>query len=117
MVHMSRREKCSCGSPIFEMVSCNGCGTSLLAATEKTDSDTSHTQLHLTKPDSSIDDFALDLVGEEDLTIEDDEETYEEYDRFALISPLSFEETGEYWINNQRDVKTAKVPGAHLIHR
>ncbi|MEL7328188.1 MAG: DEAD/DEAH box helicase, partial [Pseudomonadota bacterium] len=59
MVHMSRREKCSCGSPIFEMVSCNGCGTSLLAATEKTDSETSHSQLHLTKPDSSIDDFAL----------------------------------------------------------
>ncbi|MEZ9003421.1 DEAD/DEAH box helicase [Vibrio splendidus] len=117
MVHMSRREKCSCGSPIFEMVSCNGCGTSLLAATERTDSETSHTQLQLTKPDSSIDDFALDLVGEEDLTIEDDEETSEEYDRFALISPLSFEETGEYWINNQRDVKTAKVSGAHLINR
>ncbi|CAM3140564.1 DEAD/DEAH box helicase [Vibrio neptunius] len=117
MVHMSRRETCSCGSPVFEMVSCNGCGTSLLAATEKTDSETSHTQFHLTKPDSSVDDFALDLAGEEDLTFEGDEETADEYDRFALISPLSFEETGEYWINNQRDVKTAKVPGTHLIHR
>ncbi|MDF4386326.1 DEAD/DEAH box helicase [Vibrio parahaemolyticus] len=117
MVHMSRREKCSCGSPVFEMVSCNGCGTSLLAATEKTDPETSHTQLHLTKPDSSIDDFALDLIGEEDLSIEEDEEVSDEYARFSLISPLSFEETGEYWINNQRDVKAAKGPGSYLIHR
>lgn len=117
MVYMSRRDKCSCGSPVFEMVSCNGCGTSLLAATEIIDSETSHTQLHLTKPDSSIDDFALDIIGEEDLTNEDDEEVSNEYDRFGLISPLSFEETGEYWINNQRDVKAAKMHGSHLIHR
>ncbi|MCV5855428.1 hypothetical protein OFN53_32895, partial [Escherichia coli] len=25
--------------------------------------------------------------------------------------------TGEYWINNQRDVKAAKMHGSHLIHR
>ncbi|MCG6399330.1 DEAD/DEAH box helicase [Vibrio fluvialis] len=117
MVYMSRREKCSCGSPVFEMVSCNGCGTSLLTATEKIDSETSDTRLHLTKPDSSIDDFALDLVGEEDLSIEDDEEVFDDYSRFVLISPLRFEETGEYWINNHRDVKATEVPGAHLIHR
>ncbi|HBK7251790.1 TPA: DEAD/DEAH box helicase [Vibrio cholerae] len=118
MVSMSRRESCSCGSPMFEMVSCNGCGTSLLATNVKTAADSGDTFLHLTKPDSAIDDFALDIAGEDDdVSSYEDEEEGEQYDRFGLISPLPGDETGEYWLDNQRKATTAKSEGGFLIHR
>uniref|UniRef100_UPI003F583082 hypothetical protein n=1 Tax=Vibrio cholerae TaxID=666 RepID=UPI003F583082 len=74
--------------------------------------------MHLTKPDSAIDDFALDIAGEDDdVSSYEDEEEGEQYDRFGLISPLPGDETGEYWLDNQRKATTAKSEGGFLIHR
>ncbi|WP_193784082.1 hypothetical protein, partial [Vibrio vulnificus] len=84
---MSRRERCGCGSPVFEMTSCNGCGTSLLLADESIDKETGESVLSLTKPDSSIDDFSLDIeVDESDALLELDEEESETHARLCMMA-------------------------------
>ncbi|PMM86768.1 helicase [Vibrio breoganii] len=115
MVYMSRRDTCSCGSPVFDMASCNGCGTSLLAANEATNVETGDSRLSLIKPDSSIDDFALDIEPVETDQEEEDEE--EEHTSLCLLSESSFDETGQFWLNNEGVLTLAKPERGFAVHR
>ncbi len=114
-VYLSRRAMCDCGSPVFEMVSCNGCGSSLLVAEEKTDLETSATLLSLTKPDSSIDDFSLDIEGDDAEPVDEEEEN--SHVGKCMISAQSFSETGDYWLNNDGLLKTTKFDNAFKVNR
>lgn len=118
MVYMSRREICGCGSPIFEMTSCNGCGTSLLLADEAIEKETGNSILSLTKPESSIDDFALDIDPDDaDSFNEDDIEDADIHERTCIIADQAYDETGEYWLNNNSVLKTVAHDAAFKIHR
>ncbi|MCU8488310.1 DEAD/DEAH box helicase [Vibrio vulnificus] len=118
MVYMSRRERCGCGSPVFEMTSCNGCGTSLLLADESIDKETGESVLSLTKPDSSIDDFSLDIeVDDSDALLELDEEESETHARLCMMAEHDREETGQYWLNNEGVLKPSTHNGAFQVHR
>lgn len=116
MVYMSRRESCGCGSPIFEMTSCNGCGTSLLLADESIDKESGNSVLTLTKPDSSIDDFTLDIEADDSELFGEPEEQ-EAHSRTCILSEQPHDETGEYWLNNEGVLKTSTYKGAFNVHR
>ncbi|CAM4202224.1 DEAD/DEAH box helicase [Vibrio neonatus] len=115
MVYMSRRDTCSCGSPVFDMASCNGCGTSLLVANEATNVETGDSRLSLIKPDSSIDDFALDIEPIE--TDEEQEDEQEEHTSLCLLSESAFDETGQLWLNNQGVLTLVKPEQGFAVHR
>ncbi len=118
MVYMSRREFCGCGSPVFEMTSCSGCGTSLLLADESIEKETGNSLLSLTKPDSSIDDFALDIEVDDSESFNDtDVEEQEVHERTCILSEHSYDETGEYWLNKEGIIKTVNFDGAFKVHR
>ncbi|RIH72038.1 helicase [Vibrio splendidus] len=118
MVYMSRQEQCGCGSPIFEMTSCSGCGSSLLLADENISKESGDSVLSLTKPDSSIDDFALDIEVDDTESFDDlDTEEEDVHSRLCILSELGYEETGEYWLDNQGVLKTTNHAGAFNVHR
>ncbi|MBY6093962.1 DEAD/DEAH box helicase [Ferrimonas balearica] len=117
MVFMSRREQCTCGSPVFELVSCNGCGLSLLTAEESVHPETGDSVLSLTKPESSIDDFALDLSDDEDETYVSGElDLGSHHTRLSLLATQHYEETGRYWLNAERELKGAPFEQAFPVH-
>jgi ATP-dependent helicase YprA (DUF1998 family) len=121
MVYMSRRKSCSCGAPVFEMVSCTGCGTSLLLANAELNVSHGDTHLKLTRPDSSIDEFALDIENESyDSAGENENEEDEEddtYDSVAMLSQNSYDETGSYWLDNSGLMKTESFDNAFPIKK
>lgn len=117
MVYMSRRERCNCGSPVFEMTNCNGCGSSLLIADETIDTETSNGVLTLTKPDSSIDDFALDIDNDDAEFLDDaDSEEIDTRVRTCILSEISYDETGTYWLDNKGVLKTSSFNGAFAVN-
>ncbi|MGR5220266.1 DEAD/DEAH box helicase [Vibrio parahaemolyticus] len=118
MVYMSRREKCSCGSPVFEMTSCNGCGTSLLLADESIAKESGDTVLSLTKPESSVDDFSLDIESDDIDSYEDaDADDGEVHSRLCILAEQPSDETGSYWLNNDRVLKSASFKQAYLVNK
>ena len=118
MVYMSRREKCSCGSPVFEMTSCNGCGTSLLLADETIAKESGDTVLSLTKPESSVDDFSLDIESDDIDSYEDaDADDGDVHSRLCILAEQPSDETGSYWLNNDRVLKSATFKHAYLVNK
>ncbi|ANO33131.1 helicase [Vibrio breoganii] len=117
MVYMSRRETCDCGSPVFDMVSCNGCGTSLLLADEATNLETGDSRLYLAKPESNVDDFTLDLEPTEAEIHEEDEDTEDEHTSRCLLAESNFEETGEHWLQNDGVLSTKRSDKGFVVHR
>lgn len=118
MVYMSRREKCSCGSPVFEMTSCNGCGTSLLLADESISKESGDTVLSLTKPESSIDDFSLDIESDDIDTFEDNEaDDNDAHSRLCILAEQPSDETGSYWLSNDRVLKSANFTQSYLVNK
>ncbi|MGF1760083.1 DEAD/DEAH box helicase [Photobacterium sagamiensis] len=117
MVYMSRREECGCGAPVFEMANCNGCGTSLLLADKNTDLESGDSTLSLTKPDSSIDDFALDIEADDSEATFDEDDEQDIHTSLCILSELPHDETGEHWLNKTGVLKTNKHKGSFKVHR
>ncbi|MCA9212843.1 MAG: DEAD/DEAH box helicase, partial [Planctomycetales bacterium] len=69
-VYLSQRERCDCGSQIFEVVVCRECGEVYLAAREDQNNALHPTVLSEQTP---IDDFQLDL--QEEVSVDDEDES------------------------------------------
>jgi len=118
MVYMSRRTSCNCGAPVFEMVSCTGCGTSLQLANAESNAGNADTHLTLTRPDSSIDEFALDIENESyDPSFYDEIEEDDTYQSVVMLSPNSYDETGNYWLDNSGLMKTESFDNSFSIKK
>lgn len=119
MVYMSRQERCNCcHSPVFEMISCSGCGSTLLLADETTDLQSGDAVLTLPKPDSNIDDFALDLEDDDSAEFEDFiEEEVNTKTKNTILSDIAYEETSDHWLDPQGVLKTSRFEHAFKVNR
>lgn len=70
-VYSEHRNTCSCSAPVFELVSCHGCGTSYLACEETLHNGNNYLRARIMDLDE--DEFVLDLEHPDDEV--DDEET------------------------------------------
>ncbi len=114
MVYMSRKAHCECDAPVFEMVSCTGCGTSLLQAATRADESTGDTYLELTKPLSNIDDFTLDIEQEDTSDDYGDDDT--DYTNRCFLSPYFAEKTLKSWLDNSGLLQAAPFVDAFAVN-
>ncbi|MBL3529631.1 MAG: DEAD/DEAH box helicase [gamma proteobacterium endosymbiont of Lamellibrachia anaximandri] len=101
-VYFSRRETCTCGAPVFDLVSCNECNTIHLLAKENMDG-----YIRTVSESDDVDDFARELDPPDE---GDDQEINSEgdpsYDERVLITADSTEFTTE----NALDAEGKRVP-------
>lgn len=111
-VHLQKRSKCDCGSPIYEIVSCKECGDVFLSINITSD-------MRVVQPDSDIiiDEFELD-DDDDDVGLDNDEGAGPYgHSSTALIVNKSIETTGEAFIGEDDKLYYEQMgPDDYQVH-